>query len=69
MFLLPTPYNADLVLQGKILSGYLIPPFRQQQKKFLYSLCQCSNTNLHGKQLNTVIIRKKTKTYSYTSST
>lgn len=61
MFLLPTPSNADLVLQGKIPSGYLIPPFRQQ-KKFLYSLCQCSNTNLHGKQLNTVIIRKKTKT-------
>lgn len=36
MFLLPTPYNADLALQGKLLSGYLIPPFRQQQQKKSY---------------------------------
>lgn len=36
MFLLPTPSNADWVLQGKILSGYLIPPFRQQQQKSFY---------------------------------
>ena len=58
MFLLPTPYNADLALQGKHLSGYLIPPFRRQQQKILYSLCRSSYTNLLGKQLNTMIIKK-----------
>lgn len=58
--MLPTPSNTDLALQGKLLSGYLIPLFQTHtREKKAYIPYVSVPMLIYLEELNTIAIKKK----------